>query len=117
MNQVALNTEIFSEIFGSKHHPWQLAQNTLYDHKLQIGYHEPSMNIMIFKLYLHFIQLKNIATACGFSWFANNMFKISSNFMNKLLKMIQLHEYDFPQTLLHYFMDLQFKFDIYEKIL
>jgi hypothetical protein len=64
-------------------------------HKLHIGYHEPSTNLMILKLYLHFIQLKNIATACGFSWFANNMFKISSNFMSKVLKMIQLHGYDF----------------------
>jgi hypothetical protein len=53
------------------------------------------MNLMIFKLYLHFIQLKNIATACGFSRFAIKMFKISFNFMDKFLKMIQLHEYDF----------------------
>jgi hypothetical protein len=68
-------------------------------HKLHIGYHEPSTNLMIFKLYLHFIQLKNIATAYGFSWFANKMFKISSNFMDKVLKMIQLHENDFSHKL------------------
>jgi hypothetical protein len=48
-----------------------------------------------FKLCLHFIQFENIATACGFSWFANKMFKISSNFMDKVLKIIQLHEYHF----------------------
>jgi hypothetical protein len=29
--------------------------------------------------------------------------------------MIYLHEYDFSQTLLNYFMHLQFKFDIYDK--
>jgi hypothetical protein len=43
------------------------------------------------------------------------MFKISSNFMDKVLKMIQLHEYHFPQSLLHNFMHLKFKFDIYGK--
>jgi hypothetical protein len=43
------------------------------------------------------------------------MFKISSNLMSKVLKMIQLHDMIFPQTLLHYFMDLQFQFDIYDK--
>jgi hypothetical protein len=32
--------------------------------------------------------------------------------MDNVFKMIQLHEYDFPQTLLHYFMYLQFKFDV-----
>jgi hypothetical protein len=36
-------------------------------HKLHIGYHEPLMNLMIFKLYLHFLQLKNSATTCEFS--------------------------------------------------
>jgi hypothetical protein len=43
--------------------------NTLYMiyHKIHIGYHEPLTNFMIFKLYLHFIQLKNSATACEFS--------------------------------------------------
>jgi hypothetical protein len=64
-------------------------------HMLHIRYHEPSTNLMIFKLFLHFIQLKNVATARGFSWFANKMLKISSNFMDKVLKLIQLHEYDF----------------------
>jgi hypothetical protein len=54
-----------------------------------------STNLMIFKLHLHFIQLKNNATACVFSWFANKMFIISSNFIDKVLKIIQLHEYDF----------------------
>jgi hypothetical protein len=40
------------------------------------------------------------------------MFKISSNFLGKVLKLTQLHE-----TLLQYFMYLQLKFDVYEKIL
>jgi hypothetical protein len=35
--------------------------------------------------------------------------------MDKVLKMIKLHEYHFPQTLLHYFMHLQFKVDVYVK--
>jgi hypothetical protein len=61
-------------------------------HKFHIRYHEPLTNL-IFKLCLHFIQLKNIGTTCGFSWFVNKMFKILSNFMDKVLKMIQLHEY------------------------
>jgi hypothetical protein len=58
-------------------------------HKLHIGYHERLTNLMIFELCLHFIQLKNITAACGFSWFANKMFKVSSNFIDKVLKMIQ----------------------------
>jgi hypothetical protein len=36
-------------------------------HKFLTGYHEPLMNLMIFKLCLHFIQLKNIGSTCGFS--------------------------------------------------
>jgi hypothetical protein len=57
-------------------------------HKLHIGYYEPLTNLMIFKLYLHFIQLKNSATACEFSCNANKKIKISSNLMDKVLKMI-----------------------------
>jgi hypothetical protein len=34
------------------------------------------------------------------------MFKSSSNFMGMVLKMTQLHEYHFPQTLLNYFMHM-----------
>jgi hypothetical protein len=108
MNQVAvaLNTlKLLARFSISKHHPWQLAQNTIY-HKLHIGYHEPSTNLMILKLYLHFIQLKNIGTACGFSWFAN-MFKISSNFMSKVLKMIQLHDFSTNFTTLFYKLIVQ----------
>jgi hypothetical protein len=37
--------------------------------------------------------------------------------MDKVFKIIQLHEYRFSQTLLHYFMHLEFKFDVYGKIL
>jgi hypothetical protein len=37
--------------------------------------------------------------------------------MDKVLKMIQLHEYDFSPTLLHYYMHLKLKFDVYDKIL
>jgi hypothetical protein len=51
---------------------------------------------MIFKICLHFVQLKNIETACGFSWFANKMFKIPPNFMDKVIKIAKLHEYHFP---------------------
>jgi hypothetical protein len=35
--------------------------------------------------------------------------------MDNVLKMIQLHEYHFPQILLHYFIHLRFKFDVYGK--
>jgi hypothetical protein len=64
-------------------------------HKLHIRYHELSTNLIIFKLCLHFIQLKNIATTCGISWFVNKMFKVSPNFMDKVLKLIKLDEYHF----------------------
>jgi hypothetical protein len=44
----------------------------------------------------------------------DKMFKITTNLMCKVLKRTQLHEYHFSQTLLHYFMHLQFKFDVYD---
>jgi phosphate starvation-inducible membrane PsiE len=41
------------------------------------------------------------------------MLKNTTNLMRKVLKRTQLHEYYFLQTLLHYFMHLQFKFYVY----
>lgn len=78
-------------------------------HNLHIGYHELLTNLKIFKLCLHFIKLKNSSTASGFSCFANKMFKISSNFTGKVLKMTQLHEYHFSTnfTLLFYALAVQ----------
>jgi hypothetical protein len=59
--------------------------------------------------------IKNIATACGISWFVNKMIKVSSNFMDKVLKLIKLDEYHFPTYFTSFFMHLQFKFDLYRK--
>jgi hypothetical protein len=49
------------------------------------------------------------------SWSANKLFKISSNLMDKVLKMIKLLECHFPQILLHYFLHFGFKLDMYDK--
>jgi hypothetical protein len=63
--------------------------------KVPIGYHEHSTNLVNLKLHLHFIKFKNISKAHGFPFFANKIFKISSNFMGRVLKRTQLHEYFF----------------------
>jgi hypothetical protein len=69
-----------------------------YFHNLLIVYHEVSTNLMIFKLHLHFIQLKNISKSHRFPYLTNKMFEISTNFMDKMLKWTQLHEYHFSMN-------------------
>jgi nicotinic acid phosphoribosyltransferase len=43
------------------------------------------------------------------------IFKILSNFIDKVLKWLNYMDIIFPKSLLHYFMHLQFKFDVYSK--
>jgi hypothetical protein len=80
-------------------------------------YHELSTNLITFKVHLHLIQLKNISNTRIFSFLANKLFKISITYMCKVLKSINYTNNIFPQTILFYFMHLQLKFDLYEKIL
>jgi hypothetical protein len=53
------------------------------------------MNLIIFKLCLHFIELKNISKSRRFLCLTNKMFKNPTNFIDKVLKWTQLHEYHF----------------------
>jgi hypothetical protein len=66
-------------------------------HKLYIGYHKPSTNLMIFQTLFAFYTIKK---HCNHMW----VFMIHEQnvqnfiyFMDKILKMIQLHEYDFSK--------------------
>jgi hypothetical protein len=60
-----------------------------YFHSLPVVYHEVSTNLIILKLHLHFIKLKNISKSYRFSCLANKMFKNSTIFMDKVLKWTQ----------------------------
>jgi hypothetical protein len=63
-NQVALNTlNLYYGWFLKTIHDDLLKTLYMIFHKLNIGYRE----LMIFKLCMHFIQLKILQTACGFS--------------------------------------------------
>jgi hypothetical protein len=52
---VAKDSETFSEVLRFLNNIYDNLLKTLYMiyHKIQIGYLEPSTNLMIFKLYLH----------------------------------------------------------------
>ena len=68
--------------------------STIY-HKLHITYHELLTNLMIYRIIFYLLQLKNNETARRFPCFTNKMFKLPSNFMSKVLKMTNLHQYHF----------------------
>ena len=66
-------------------------------------------NIMIFRLYLNFIEVKNNSAARSWSYFVNKMFEILCHFWKWPLIGLNKHEYNFSIIYIQLFEALQIK--------
>jgi len=82
---------------------------SIFYHSLHVWYHDNSMNFMIFRLCLFFIEFSDVSATCFCSCFANTMFEISGLALDTVSKQTQWKEYHFLFTFFGYSKHLQFK--------